>query len=451
LPAALLLALVLPAGAHAAATVSVSGPTLSFVASDSIDHATAPSVSSNGHLLIDDPGGISVGTGCTSVNANRVDCGPPSVFTRLTFAFGPGNDVLTVELGFAIALTIGGGAGNDYLTGGNRDDVIDGGDGNDDLFAEGGADTVRGAAGSDEISGGLGPDTIDGGAGDDFIGVWDEQVEAAAVICGPGVDNVDLDYGLDSVAGDCEIVPPHLDARPAIFGQATVGTTLTRSTPPASAGAATQSYTYWERCDPSGWPCFDIDGANDASYTPTGDDVGERIGVVYYLGNTAGWDGRVSDLTAPVALAGAAPAGDPVAPAPGSAIVAPVGRPAISAFALAGTPRVRMRGATAIVDTGRTVACPAGTVTCQLTASARPGGGSARVRGRPTVAGVAHAPIKAGSNAKIVIRLTPKALRLLRTKHRITLSVTAVLKRGPLTYATTTFAVTVRAPAPARR
>jgi hypothetical protein len=42
LPTALLLALALPAGAQAAATMSVAGTTLSFTAADGLDHWTSP-------------------------------------------------------------------------------------------------------------------------------------------------------------------------------------------------------------------------------------------------------------------------------------------------------------------------------------------------------------------------------------------------------------------------
>jgi len=129
----------------------------------------------------------------------------------------------------------------------------------------------------------------------------------------------------------------------------------------------------------------------------------------------------------------------------------PVGRPAPDAFAVAGAPAVTMRGATATVDTGRTVACPAGALACRLSATARPGGASARVRGRPAVAGTAQIRVRAGSTAKIAIRLTPKAARMLRKQRRITLVVKAVLERGAAQHAVASFAVTVKAPARGRR
>jgi hypothetical protein len=141
----------------------------------------------------------------------------------------------------------------------------------------------------------------------------------------------------------------------------------------------------------------------------------------------------------------------PVALAPPPAVALPVVQLAPKAFAVAGAPTVTMRGAAAIVDTGRTVACPVGPVACQLSLTARPGGSSARVRGRPAIAGTAQIRVGAGSSAKIVIRLTPKAARMLRSKHRITLAVSAILKRGPVQQATASFALTVKAPARRKR
>jgi len=57
-----------------------------------------------------------------------------------------------------LANTINGLAGNDTLTGGNKDDVLIGGDGNDAL---------NGGMGNDTLSGGNGKDTLTGGTGSD--------------------------------------------------------------------------------------------------------------------------------------------------------------------------------------------------------------------------------------------------------------------------------------------
>jgi Ca2+-binding RTX toxin-like protein len=70
------------------------------------------------------------------------------------------------------ALTMLGGAGNDTLTGGAKDDTLDGGAGNDTLTAGTGEDTVQGGAGNDMIvlAGNLDAgDRIDGGADLDTV------------------------------------------------------------------------------------------------------------------------------------------------------------------------------------------------------------------------------------------------------------------------------------------
>jgi RTX calcium-binding nonapeptide repeat (4 copies) len=126
---------------------------------------------------------------------------------------------------------------NDVLFGTNKADVIGGG--------HRGADTLYGRGGEDELVGGVGPDTIHGGPGDDYItngdsDYWfgeDENHGGRAndhivgnlmseehyggrgsdtlvdyksgkrpdtFRCGPGLDYVYYNKGLDKVTGDCE-------------------------------------------------------------------------------------------------------------------------------------------------------------------------------------------------------------------------------------------------------
>lgn len=176
---------------------------------------------------------------------------------------------------------------------------------------------------------------------------------------------------------------------------------LTRALPTADGGAATDSYTGWERCNQWGTSCTDIDGAEDPSYRLTSADIGSRIVVFVWLFNSAGYRVAESAPTPTVALA--APPPSPLPPAPAPAAPLPVSRPAPDAFARAGTPAVTVHGATAIVDTGRTVACPTGAVACRLSATARPAGASAHPRVRPAVAGTAQIRVGAGSRARIAI------------------------------------------------
>ena len=87
-----------------------------------------------------------------------------------------GNDLVNAEL-FARRVTIGGGAGNDALWGGDLPDFIDGGQGDDQLKGNGGGDRVFGDTGDDTAFGGFGRDTMYGGAGNDLLlGEYDADI-----------------------------------------------------------------------------------------------------------------------------------------------------------------------------------------------------------------------------------------------------------------------------------
>jgi Ca2+-binding RTX toxin-like protein len=62
-----------------------------------------------------------------------------------------------------------GGAGDDFLSGSQRDDFIDGGDGHDFLQGNFGRDTAMGGAGNDWLEGGDGFDVLNGAAGNDRL------------------------------------------------------------------------------------------------------------------------------------------------------------------------------------------------------------------------------------------------------------------------------------------
>jgi RTX calcium-binding nonapeptide repeat (4 copies) len=416
LPVALLLILALPVTAHASATLSSTGGALTFTATDSLDHLTEVVVQSNGHLTIADDRGITVGAGCSVVDADTADCGLASSRTQLTVTLAGGNDRLYTE-NVEVPMAISGGAGND------------------DLYGGGGADHIAGGAGSDEIGGGLGADTLDGGDGDDAVGAWDEGADVAPVTCGAGSDTVDFDYGLDVVAADCELRPPHLEEAPAISGQPTVGSTLTRTTPRASGGAASANYTYWERCDAWGLICVDVNSAQDDSHTVSADDVGMRIRVIYYLCNDAGCDGAASDLTA---IVGYAQVVMPTAPPPLPRATLPVAAAPKPAFEIAGKAAAAMSRGAVVVDTGRRVTCPSGPLPCALTITARASGRA--------IAGNARVTLAAGKAAKVNVRLTPKTARLLEARRTLKLSVSAVLARGRAEQERTSFAITIKAP-----
>ena len=196
-----------------------------------------------GKIALTSDVGVSSGT-CMQTPPDRVDCDPAP---QLAFTLGPGADrVDTTGVPATIAVTLGGGAGDDAWSGGPGPDVFDGGDGtdtvdysarsapvsvtvdgiaNDGQAGEGdnvvNAEEITGGSGNDTIvagsngsrlHGGPGNDTlkgspqedrIEGDEGDDTIdsrdGVYD------SIDCGPGTDTLLADPG-DS-ATNCEVAP----------------------------------------------------------------------------------------------------------------------------------------------------------------------------------------------------------------------------------------------------
>ena len=71
--------------------------------------------------------------------------------------------------GNAIANTITGGSGNDFLYGMGGNDTLNGGAGNDVLDGGEGADNLQGGTGNDKMTGGAGNDRLDGGEGADVM------------------------------------------------------------------------------------------------------------------------------------------------------------------------------------------------------------------------------------------------------------------------------------------
>ena len=85
---------------------------------------------------------------------------------------------------------------------------------------------------------------------------------------------------------------------PSIDGDAIVGSTLTADPGTWSDPAATFTYA-WLRCDGSG-ACTTIDGANNATYTLRGNDIGFGIAVTVNAANAGGVGSAESAPTAPV-------------------------------------------------------------------------------------------------------------------------------------------------------
>ena len=120
------------------------------------------------HATIMGKGGNDDLGGYAGEDVPKFDC-----LSEITMRGGSGNDYIT---GGAGRNRLIGNAGNDELRGGRRDDVLIGGRGHDELNGDWGADvlrgnqgrdTLRGIRGRDVLLGGQGRDSADGGKGRD--------------------------------------------------------------------------------------------------------------------------------------------------------------------------------------------------------------------------------------------------------------------------------------------
>ena len=77
---------------------------------------------------------------------------------------------------------LSGGAGNDFIYGGNGADTIDGGADSDLIYGGLGADVINAGAGQDQVYGYdfEGPDTLDGGADRDYL--WLDRTSFAGAL-----------------------------------------------------------------------------------------------------------------------------------------------------------------------------------------------------------------------------------------------------------------------------
>ena len=122
-----------------------------------------------------------------------------------------GNDTLIGDNGIIDAVTLIGGAGNDYITGGADNDLIygqggndtlEGSTGNDTIFGNAGDDVLRGQEDNDYMEGGSGNDTLLGGTGNDDMFGDASQVPAGLDGGTAGNDSLVGDDGNDWMLGD---------------------------------------------------------------------------------------------------------------------------------------------------------------------------------------------------------------------------------------------------------
>ena len=102
---------------------------------------------------------------------------------------------------------IGGGSGDDTLTGSSVANTLAGGAGDDTLHGLGGPDTLLGEGDADTIWAGPGSDTLNGGSGADTLHAEDDGPAVDALRCGTGADVAFADPP-DTLTPDCENTPP---------------------------------------------------------------------------------------------------------------------------------------------------------------------------------------------------------------------------------------------------
>jgi Ca2+-binding RTX toxin-like protein len=194
--------MLIPASGAMAATLEVSGGTLTYTAADgnvrsAVSFTEAGANQVTAVRLIggfgDDNDPITTST-CTDVTPSG---GPPEYrcdgVTQITASGKDGDDLLTgTYLGpilTTIPLTADGGTGSDLLSGGNAGSTLIGGDGNDSAYGGSGNDTITGGAGDDTLDGYTASDTISGGDGDDYLSG------------NAGIDTLNGDAGDDTLDG----------------------------------------------------------------------------------------------------------------------------------------------------------------------------------------------------------------------------------------------------------
>jgi Ca2+-binding RTX toxin-like protein len=114
---------------------------------------------------------------CTEDAGDTVSC-PLEGVSLITVSLGNGNDRMTILA--PLAVSVGGGVGNDTISSGPM------------------ADSLRGGGGFDNITGGGGNDTI---VGDDPLGQFQQSPGGDILDGGLGDDNVSGEAGIDQVAG----------------------------------------------------------------------------------------------------------------------------------------------------------------------------------------------------------------------------------------------------------
>lgn len=231
---ALALALVAPASAQAASTLSypVAGgqltvsataadPAVTIAISQAIVAVGPPTISIQSQQGLSVPAGCidPLGDGtlvrCPSLPSTVVVVGTEGADTITSGGTGPvpcASAPTTID-GLGGADELRGGCANDVLRGGAGRDTLDGGGGNDDLDGGADADAVDGSTGDDVLRGGDGRDLLSPGRGRDVIlgggsidtVSYEERLAALTLAIGGGPDDGEPGEG-DTISDDVENV-----------------------------------------------------------------------------------------------------------------------------------------------------------------------------------------------------------------------------------------------------
>jgi hypothetical protein len=215
--------------AAGAATASVVGSTLTFVAAPGESNTVGIAYDATLHVykITDSTGRVTGGSGCGAVD-QEIDCEDQGI-QIIVINLRDGNDKW---LGGDINITpsVDGGEGDDQLGGLG---FLNGGPGNDTLKGLDGGSSLDGGDGNDLLVGGDGNDIVDGGPGDDLLIGNDGDDRLTG---GTGLDRVDASGDgaktVDCQGRDDEIIQEGIDlTRQGCTGAPTIKLATTRVKP----------------------------------------------------------------------------------------------------------------------------------------------------------------------------------------------------------------------------
>ena len=150
----------------------------------------------------------------TAFNAVGVDAdGDPTSSQAFSLTFNH-NNILTADTSTS-GNALGGGSGNDTITGGAYDDILYGGAGNDSIVGGAGADIIQGGAGNDTLTGG----TV--GINDNITDTFVWKLADAGPAGSPAIDTITT-FGVASKAAGGDV----LDLRDILSGESATPTAL---------------------------------------------------------------------------------------------------------------------------------------------------------------------------------------------------------------------------------